>query len=316
MNKGSSKKEIALKGKHVVIYGGLGNQLFGWALAAYLQTSGFETKVLQAREGAGNNTHGLSASQYSAFGFSGGVGKLAPHWHLVLTLARRSRCVARFFRVSFTDSPAVTVEALQRSNAKWLVGYHQNFNPSQLLSPRQLALGVNFLDSPSTAVLTRKGETARQSYVAVHVRGGDLRYLTTTAGLLSPGYFVRAVQRLFSRYDIVASTAISIVTDDVEAAAGVFDALKKKGYSVSISDTANTPLEAAFQELSQADYLVVANSSFSYWAAIAGKPKSVAFPNPWRSDGKVALPIPTLETWNAVESEWSQSKDCHAVAGQ
>ena len=312
MIKATSKKEIARNSKRVVIYGGLGNQLFGWALAANLQSSGVETKVLQAREGVGNKTHGVTATQYLAFGFNGNVGKLSSFWHLLLSLARRSRVVAHFFGVFFTDDPKVTSVTLQSSTARWLVGYHQNFNPSQLLSPQQLALGVNFLDSPPAEAVAQRGEDVRPGYVAVHVRGGDLRYLKETAGLLSSNYFVSAVQRLFSQYNILASTAVSIVTDDLKAAAEVSDALRKEGYSTSIRVSANVSLSSAFQELSEAAYLVVSNSSFSYWAAITGKPKIVAYPCPWRADGQGTLPIPTHGTWIAVEPDWYQGKDLPA----
>ena len=312
MTKVTSKKKFARKSKRVVIYGGLGNQLFGWSLAAHLQSLGVRVRLLQARDGLGNKTHGISATQYLAFGFTGDVGELAPFWHVLLSLARRSKFVAHVFRVTFTDSPSVTVASIASTNARWMVGYHQNFNPSQLLSEQQMALGVNFSDASHALVRSPRVEAARQGYVAVHVRGGDLRYLKETAGLLSPGYFVSAIQCLFSKYDIRSSMAISVVTDDIEAALDVCDALGKKGHLASISDAANNSLEAAFQELSQADYLVVSNSSFSYWAAIAGKPKLVAYPSPWRADRKEALPVPTYGTWTAVESDWSQGNDLPA----
>lgn len=309
MTKTMAKRKFFPNSTRVVIYGGFGNQLFGWALAAHLQNSGSEVKLLQAREGVGNKTHGVKATRYSAFGFDGYVGDLAPVWHLLLSLVRRSRFAAHLFRVSFTDSSNFAAATLQGCNARWLVGYHQNLNPTQLLSTRQLSLGVNFSEAPQVTALAARREAARHRYVAVHVRGGDLRYLKETAGLLSPGYFVRAVQCLFSQNNILASTEISVVTDDLEAAGWVCDALEKKGFISSISANANASLSAAFQELSRADYVVISNSSFSYWAAIAGRPKFVAYPSPWRADGKQGLLVPTYGCWTAVKSHWTQEKD-------
>lgn len=305
----TGKKRLARHTTRVVIYGGLGNQLFGWALATHLQTSGADAEILQAREGLGNKTHGVSATEYLAFGFNGHVGTLAPYSHLILSLARRIRFVARILRVYFTDSPGVSATTLQRSNARWVVGYHQHFSPSQMLTPQQVALGVVFSPARPSEAPAPEAKAGRRPYVAVHVRAGDLRYLRKTAGLLTPGYFVSAVEFLFSRYDILASIEVSIVSDDDEAALEVCDALRKKGFSASISGTANTSLSAAFEVLSRADYVVLSNSSFSYWAAIVGKPKMVAYPCPWRADGKEAFPVPTNESWTAIQSNWSQSQD-------
>lgn len=309
MEKVTLKPKFARSIKRVVIYGGLGNQLFGFALAAHLQSLGTEVQVLQARERVGNKTHGVSATRYLAFGFSGRVKALTPVSHALLSFARRSKHTAQFLRVTFTDNPDVTAKTLSTSNASWLVGYHQNFNPSQLLSLQQLALGVHFLDAPQNEEPTSSAGAGRQSYVAVHVRGGDLRYLKNTAGLLSPEYFVSAVTRLFRQYEIPPSSPISIVTDDVDLALEVYEALRKKGFKPSINDTASTSSIAAFQVLSHADYVVASNSSFSYWAAITGRPKIVAYPSPWRADGKGALPVPTFGTWTAVRSNWCQGQD-------
>lgn len=137
--------------------------------------------------------------------------------------------------------------------------------------------------------------------LAIHVRQGDYVEVDEI-GVLSRGYYSRALKLLKSsgsNWD-----QVWIFSDEPEVA----KQLLEQELTGIIAHYVDAPLESPdFESLllmSNAKQLIIANSTFSYWAAILGRPdKTVFYPDPWfrAMDNPVDLCPPE---WIPVESGW------------
>ena len=118
-------------------------------------------------------------------------------------------------------------------------------------------------------------EIERFSGVTIHVRGGDMLRETQHFlfhGVLTKEYYEKALS-------LFPGKKIRVITDDVEYAQEIFH--KKMGLQVEIVSSTNTVLD--FMQLRNSEHLIIANSTFSWWAAFVGSSKSVIAPRAWFS---------------------------------
>jgi hypothetical protein len=112
--------------------------------------------------------------------------------------------------------------------------------------------------------------------VAIHIRRGDYLSLKDSFGVLSNQYYLMAIDKL---KEIVNPSKIVIFSNDTQAADSLAKEIGPLAYVFpSDSDASDA---ATLIELSGFDYVVIANSSFSWWAAALNKKKTVIYPEPW-----------------------------------
>ena len=133
--------------------------------------------------------------------------------------------------------------------------------------------------------------------VLIHVRLGDYRS-EPTFGVLDSKYFSSALKLLEKKMPI---SEISIFSDEPVDALKVIpsDYLER----IKVEEIAKeSPLVTLCRMRGYESY-VLANSTFSWWAAYTSMPKNVFAPYPWfmNRDNPVEL-IP--KNWIQVKSEW------------
>lgn len=110
--------------------------------------------------------------------------------------------------------------------------------------------------------------------ITIHIRGGDYRTNPLTRlhhGLLDENYYARA------RMMLPDGLPVRVVTDDPSYANEI---LKKVGIvPIKIQCSANWKND--FTTLLSSRYLIIANSSFSWWAAYLSEPQTVIAPRGW-----------------------------------
>jgi hypothetical protein len=131
--------------------------------------------------------------------------------------------------------------------------------------------------------------------IAVHVRRGDYAQFAQSVGLLSPTYFLNALELLGS------DRRIFIFSDSAEIGAE-FPARANLTFTPHLSQVASVEslnLMKGFKRI------VISNSTFSWWAAALGRSdKSVIAPSTWYrnlSTPKDLIP----RKWNQTESVWA-----------
>jgi len=119
--------------------------------------------------------------------------------------------------------------------------------------------------------------------LAIHIRRGD--YLTNLKarnfhGICGEPYYLNAVQRMLDLHPSI--NHILIFSDEIRFSEGLRKSLGSLGVRVSV----NTTIEPrrALIELSEPDYFVGCNSTFSWWASVLNENRSSIFPTKWFLD--------------------------------
>jgi hypothetical protein len=299
---------------NLFLVGGLGNQLFQYFAGQYLA---FKTNSVLRVDS--------TFSQLGRSGHSdwiGGVtlpGYISPEasrfsWrHLGSLLKRRfrdflGRAISRnetklkIFHQYHSPAPGYDSQLEQLKPPVTLVGYFQTWRYFQALKEHDLVPEIA-MKNPSPWFLDTNSQMSNHGKIlGIHVRRGD--YVGNAGiGTLSVAYYEAAAEELRSRganWD-----AIWIFSDDatrVENEFKVFLSGKEKLIFVK------PPLEShSFESLlllSQSPYLLIANSTFSWWAAALGNPdKVVVCPSKWFAQMEDPLDL-YPQNWIRVQSAW------------
>lgn len=145
------------------------------------------------------------------------------------------------------------------------------------------------------------------AHVAVHVRRGD--YLESDAsarfGVLSDDYYRRAITMLARELGSVVAVVFS---DDPP----LVQANLRLDVPTVYPDQARLPPLQALRLMASCDHFVIANSSFSWWAAWLGThgEKQVVAPEPW-SRAPLVSDMPRVPAdWRVLEPSWLDEAQC------
>lgn len=278
------------------LQGGLGNQLFIWAMAHELAlANGARIKLvyvndrsqrldrpLELLDLAKNCEHPISLSQSKVHGLLFRViDKLATSNPIMST------AVSSLFGV-LTCQTTYEIPDFGSRPPRILRGFFQDTsmveNNSQILR------------TEIEKTLQRLPDTnSSQGSAILHVRRGDTRKISQTWGVLTDNYYLGIVKD---------SKKVIICTDDVTES----ENLARKFPDAKIFTPMNTTAWETLKILATAEELVMANSTLSWWAAwliLNQRDTKVYFPAPWRPNEVKAferLAIPSA-TYSVAEYE-------------
>lgn len=273
--------------------GGLGNQLFVWATAWDLADRCELPLVADL-----GSYDSRSKRDYLLGEFDSGIVRTdgRPPWshrirrvlppQSVATRHQPWRSWGRF------NSPGRRVKKL------YLDGYFQD--PVSFVARRtELADRVSRLHRPSRWFLDTLEELERGGpFLGVHVRRGDYLILPRHGAL--PNTYYQAA--LIKAAEFTSDVTRSVVFSDSP------DSLHPKNFTTPghdglvISPPPNSsPLESLML-MAMSRVLILANSTFSWWAAFVGNPEAVFFPDPWFRDSRLVTPGWLPENSAAVDS--------------
>ena len=257
------------------LVGGLGNQLFQWAAANYYAQMTKNTTILDitfCSDRFKAHKSSISDLEFNA-GFvlpieisSNPITAYSGEW-----LASRSLYLNKarnMIQDRYIVKATGYIEDLGYKNPKRLRGYFQTYKYLENLSENPMQAG---LSTKNTYSSIRDSDE-----VAIHIRRGDYLALKDSFGVLSNQYYLRAINRL---KEIVTPSKIVIFSNDIQAA----ESLAKDIGPVAHVFEANTDASDAsiLIELSGFNYIITANSSYSWWGAALNNKKTVIYPKPW-----------------------------------
>jgi hypothetical protein len=277
-------------GKVVVrLCGGLGNQFFQLAAALFVaEKNNIPLIYLDTR---------FIANYQSKREFEVGfICKYLPNVHIgikqktIFSFASRYR-LSRLLNmvigtIGFFDS-FESISTLKKSGAKsfLLDGYFQDSSIAYALKNNQ-----NIFDNLSKEYSNLKKLLPKEykHYVAVHIRRGD--YINSVVGPqvfknISLDYYFLAIKRFPKNIKFI------IFGDDIEVCSNFSNQIG--GLTAS---SLNLTLSEEFMLLAMADHYVIANSTFSWWAAYLGynESKRVIAPRDWYVNKERSLKNPLL----------------------
>lgn len=288
------------------LVGGLGNQLFIWAATNYYATklkkiTGFEiyeSDKYKLEQILARNIETIEISIFKRFLIE-----------MIIKVSRRNlfaRISANLlFGIYTQESTGFAGEREPDKNSTYLVGYFQSARYVQDLSRSAIQNEFN-LSLHTDNALQAKDRFQNDGGIGIHIRLGDyLNEENQYFGILAPSYFMNSLESL----QVGAGSTVWVFTDSPDMAKSIYSrALESKYTLLWASSAFGLSTIEEFKLLTNARKLVIANSTFSWWAALlAGERSQIICPSKWfefAADPEAIMP----NHWTAVESIWLQRK--------
>ena len=293
----------------IELVGGLGNQLFGYFAGAFYAQKFNKLLIVDLTQvSLGLTNHG---SELTSF-------KLSKSYELIRSKPRRfARLIKRIFdklSIKFKlikyfryklfgvyQSKEVGFDSFleKQSEISRIQGYYQTWKYVDNLQELGADISLKIIN-PSNWFLGLQNEINKVKPIAIHVRRGDYKNPNSPVGLLSRSYYQDAIGVVNNKY---GNRNFWIFSDDIEDSQKLLDGLIPKSSNWICPPTGSDPAESLVL-MSLSKVIIIANSSFSWWAAKTGVEKELVIaPSPWfRKLDEPSFLMP--ESWKQVKSSW------------
>ena len=293
----------------IELVGGLGNQLFGYFAGAYYAQKFNKHLIVDLTQvSLGLTNHG---SELTSF-------KLSKSYELIRSKPRGfARLIKRVFdklSIKFKfikyfryrllgvyQSKEVGFDSFleKQSEISRIQGYYQTWKYVDNLQELETDTSLEIIN-PSNWFLELQNEINKVKPIVIHVRRGDYKNPNSPVGLLSRSYYQDAIGVVNNKYE---NRNFWIFSDDIEDSQKLLDGLIPKSSNWICPPTGSDPAESLVL-MSLSKVIIIANSSFSWWAAKTGvKKELVIAPSPWFK----TLESPTYlipNSWYQIKSSW------------
>lgn len=288
------------------IIGGLGNQLFTYfAGVLYSEIHSKKLVVDLGRLETIGTSHGASIAGFklphevSYFK----DGKCLEFWKRIGRLVVRKQIIsgknlARLSGFYTSNQIGFDSDFCVLPNLSEVEGYFQSYRYFDSVQ-NETFQALEILN-PTAWFLENSKLLDSESYIVLHVRRGDFRKHKDSVGLLSLNYYLQAIEKIDElRTD---KLPIWVFSDEIDLAKDLLE-----GVSGRVVKFVDQPVESSANEslllMSRAAAIVIANSTFSWWAATLGPEKIVIAPREWfvGSTNPVDLYPPN---WHQIKSTW------------
>ena len=293
----------------IELVGGLGNQLFGYFAGAFYAQKFNKLLIVDLTQvSLGLTNHG---SELTSF-------KLSKSYELIRSKPRRfARLIKRIFdklSIKFKSIKYFRYKLLgvyqskevgfdsfleKQSEISRIQGYYQTWKYVDNLQELGADLSLEIIN-PSNWFLELQNEINKVKPIVIHVRRGDYKNPNSPVGLLSRSYYQDAIGVVNNKY---GNRNFWIFSDDIEDSRKLLDGLIPKSSNWICPPTGSDPAESLVL-MSLSKVIIIANSSFSWWAAKTGVEKELVIaPSPWfRKLDEPSFLMP--ESWKQVKSSW------------
>ncbi len=177
-------------------------------------------------------------------------------------------------------------------------GYFQTFRYLN-----ELQLQGDFMISPKSPSLLFQHYLTEIQWTnpnVIHVRGGDYKSLSNSVGLLGVQYYKEAITHATADKP---TAPIWVFSDDLLFARRMLEQLNLEVDRIVLPNSGLTAAETLIL-ISKCKSKVIANSTFSWWAAYLGtQTELVVAPNPWNRTSKVTNDL-IPSNWKTVDPAW------------
>ena len=304
---------IAAKKKPIKIFlqGGVGNQLFQYFFARYLLTKLNIQSILNASLVDSTNLFHPNSSVLSL--------------NLLVPIEKSTRTRKLFYKFLLNFFPKINTRlnvkkpllkvfipseigynqdidnVMLNDKHKYVLGYFQSWKFYNLNSFERNTLFTGFTYTDPW-VLNNYQTLSSIKFTSVHIRLGDYRLdKNRFIGVLPYDYYVNCINHLKA---LNYSQKFYIFSDQISVAKNLYGHIFPQDSIWVDSSSDCNPLEI-LSIMSLANVFIIANSTFSWWAAnLAAKDSLVLAPNKWFKNA--SDPIDLLPpNWNLIETGWS-----------
>ena len=183
-------------------------------------------------------------------------------------------------------------------NPLFLSGYFQTWRFFEADKEKNLEFFT--IANPSKWFSSEMEYVQRSRPIGIHIRRGDFTSLKDEFGLLSADYYGRALAECLNS---IQEKNIWVFSDEIEVARELMSGLSNQNFRYIVSPKESHPMESLIL-MSECSSLIIANSTFSYWAGMTGNVNKLVFaPAKWfknRQDPNDLVPL----SWRKIESSW------------
>ena len=290
------KDKIILK-----LNGGLGNQMFQWALARMIE----ETTDMSVYLDMSYFTHGYARP------FELDIFKLEPKlvedfWtklklNIIWRLRSRLKWEEFLGLTLYSEAKFNFDQNIHRIKANTFIeGFFQSERYFKCVE-KQLREDFVFAKAPDAENSRLKADICSENSISLHIRRGDYvqkkRYQNVYA-TCSLDYYKRGVEYIAQNHP---NPTLFIFSDDIE---WVKENLKLPYQSVYVSHNTGEKSFEDMRLMSSCKHNVIANSSFSWWGAWlnANPEKVVIAPKKWFNDEKIVQTDVIPENWVRLDN--------------
>ena len=295
----------------VELVGGIGNQLFGYFAGVYLASNFERDLVLDFRNSVDSHTQ-LKVDINSlalAYPHMTILGKSSPLRIFRRRVSDKIRYESAFLgRIISRMSQEYLDEMTEGGMNLSILGNLRNrghvrirgyFNSFEYFYKLPDSYKIVSISNGSEHFHKLCDELGRSDAVAMHIRRGDYVGNSETYGLLSKDYYLEALKLM---KEMKPSAPVWVFSDDHEEAVKISREIPGIEFRFLTIDELENPIEALIL-MSKAKGHVIANSTFSQWAAILGNSPIVICPKDYFADGRINREYPP-KNWIQIESQW------------
>jgi|LakMenEpi03Aug12_release.lakeMendotaPanAssembly.Ray.scaffolds.fasta_scaffold445026_2 hypothetical protein len=280
------------------LLGGLGNQLFQWAAANYYQQRSNNSITIDLTycgpKFVEHNSVITDLKFDSKFDLRVVRGRNIRISHALESLSSKNRYINRlrnFFQGRYVAKSDGYIKDLLEVDSKIIRGYFQTHSYLSSLTEQPLQVSLR---KPSLSTTNISDPFA----VAIHIRRGDYLNLSSSFGVLADDYYLSALKLV---REFLNPTSVCIFSNDTDAARGLANII---GPEAKVIENITGESDAStLIALSKFNYIITANSSFSWWAAILNEKKTVIYPKPWFRAIETSPDLHPKD-WIPCESVW------------
>lgn len=284
--------------KIIQFLGGLGNQMFQYALYKVLQQKFQNVKA--DLHGYKNYTLHNGFELENIFNIK--LNKITPFTKNLYNKHNRKWIYRKLRRLLnlrnayqeekslFSFDPSILTD----SKSRYYWGYWQNLRYFDAIAD-DLRIDFEFKNKLTGANQQTLSEIQQTESIAIHVRRGDYLKDPLLGGLCGPDYYQKAINHMQSK---VNSPKYFIFSDDIAWCQKHLKLPEAK----FISWNKGSESYIDMQLMSACKHNIIANSSFSWWAAWLNpyQAKIVIYPLKWVNDYQAQESMSTPENWTAL----------------
>jgi len=196
----------------------------------------------------------------------------------------KSKTLKRMFS-TVIDDECNTLDLGSIENNKYFIGYWIDlFYFDNINFTNDLYLKKNIISSDYSKIILEKIKQEK-SPVSIHVRRGDYLKLSNIYYNLDISYYNKSIN--FINNKLNTQSTFFVFSDDIKFAKNMF-----KDLNVFFIENTDNALEELFL-MSECDHNIIANSTFSLWAALLNKnqTKICISPDKWLKNKNFKTPI-------------------------
>lgn len=294
--------------KFFELKGGLGNQLFQYFAGQIIAKESSETAVFGLPDKSVHKIHHASTILDlelptivdTEFLLTNGG---ASPWHRGRRWLNRNSEISRNLFNRFSDtytSGTVGFDSnLQKfKGSSFFEGYFQTYRHVAAFQEQTELLLRPKIPSPKYSLYLDR--IIEKQPTVIHIRRGDYMPLKKTIGMLGTEYYKNALRALEEKH---SGAPVWLFTDDLEGAEQVIGGLNSEFEQIVSPDSELSAAETMLL-MSEAHSIIIANSTFSWWAAYLGSnSREVIAPSPWYRANSIEdelIPV----NWKLINSVW------------